>query len=471
MRPLVLGHGIGALAVTLDAIMIVAFSVGSGVAYHLHAYGMAGSIEGYAAAGSLTALFYVLPRYLKGHYDAEAALPDARGYIQSFYFWNFAFFCLLAVAFLAKLSGAYSRGAMLVFYVSGFAGLAFTRALLSAILRRGFANGWLATRRVWLVGTRERIDAFIGKYAPREHGLQIAGAEALPDLTHIEGADVFRPGAFRPRLAQTIRHARTGSIDDIVLLIPWSQQRMVTDCAEALMTVPASIHLGPEEVFEQFKDVRLTRIGRATGLNFVRPPLSIAELAAKRALDLVIAASALVLLSPLLALAALAVKLDGKGPVLFRQRRHGFNHSPFRILKFRTMSTMEDGPVIVQATRDDARVTRAGRFLRRWNIDELPQLLNVISGDMSIVGPRPHAMVHNDEYERRIALYARRHNVKPGITGWAQVNGLRGNTDSDEKMRKRVAHDLFYIDNWSLWFDLYIIALTLISPRSYRNAY
>lgn len=471
VQPLVLGHGIGALAMLLDAVIVIAISIGTGVAYHIHFYGMAGSIEGFAAAGSLTAMFYVVPRYMKGHYDADATLATARGYRQSFYFWNFAFFCLLTVAFMAKLSDAYSRGAILMFYAAGFAGLTITRAILSAILRRGFSRGWLATRRIWLVGTRERIEAFIEQYAPREHGLQIAGTETLPDISHIEGADVFRPGSFRPRLTQTIQRARTGAIDDIVLLVPWSDQKTVKDCADALMTVPASIHLGPEQVFEQFNDVRLTRIGSATGLNFVRPPLSLAELAAKRALDIVVAATALILLSPLLLLVALAIRLDSRGPILFRQRRHGFNQSPFRILKFRTMTTMDDGPIIVQATRDDARVTRVGRFLRRWNIDELPQLLNVLRGDMSIVGPRPHAVVHNDEYERRIALYARRHNVKPGITGWAQVNGLRGNTDSDEKMQDRVAHDLFYIDNWSLWFDLSIITLTLISPRSYRNAY
>ncbi len=135
------------------------------------------------------------------------------------------------------------------------------------------------------------------------------------------------------------------------------------------------------------------------------------------------------------------------------------------------MRTLEDGTVVPQATRDDPRLTGIGRWLRRWNIDEIPQFFNVLTGDMSVVGPRPHALSHDHNYERRISFYARRHNVKPGLTGWAQINGYRGEIDSDEKIRKRVEHDLFYIDNWSLWFDLKIIARTVLSPAAYRNAY
>jgi lipopolysaccharide/colanic/teichoic acid biosynthesis glycosyltransferase len=170
-------------------------------------------------------------------------------------------------------------------------------------------------------------------------------------------------------------------------------------------------------------------------------------------------------------LIALLIRIDSPGPALFRQRRNGFNQREFRVFKFRTMSTLDDGDVIQQATRNDDRVTRLGRFLRRTNLDEVPQLLNVIIGDMSLVGPRPHAVAHNSEYEERISLYARRHNVKPGITGWAQVNGFRGETDSIDKMRRRVEHDLFYIDNWSPLFDIKILLMTLLSSRSYRNAY
>ena len=171
-----------------------------------------------------------------------------------------------------------------------------------------------------------------------------------------------------------------------------------------------------------------------------------------------------------LVLVAILIRLESPGPAFFLQRRLGFNDRVFRIVKFRTMTTMEDG-VIRQATADDPRITRLGRFLRRWNIDELPQLFNVLAGSMSIVGPRPHALMHNDQYQQTIARYAHRHRVKPGITGWAQVNGWRGETDTIEKLQNRVAHDLYYIENWSLLFDLYIVLVTPFRLMSTENAY
>ena len=173
--------------------------------------------------------------------------------------------------------------------------------------------------------------------------------------------------------------------------------------------------------------------------------------------------------TPLLLLVAVLIRIDSPGPIFFVQRRYGFNQQPFPIIKFRTMRTFDDGGR--QATAHDPRLTRIGRWLRRGNIDEIPQLFNVLTGDMSLVGPRPHPLPLDHEYQRRISLYARRSNVKPGITGWAQIHGYRGETDTEEKMRNRVAYDLFYIDNWSLWLDLKIIARTVLSPTAYRNAY
>ena len=182
------------------------------------------------------------------------------------------------------------------------------------------------------------------------------------------------------------------------------------------------------------------------------------------------ASLALVALAPLLALVAALIKLVSRGPVLFMQTRNGFNGRPFRMCKFRTMSVLEDGPIIRQATKDDPRVTWLGRLLRRTNLDELPQLFNVIAGQMSLVGPRPHAAAHNSEYERLIADYAYRYHVKPGITGWAQINGFRGETRTLDLMEKRVELDRWYIENWSYWLDLKIILRTLVlglQPNAY----
>jgi exopolysaccharide biosynthesis polyprenyl glycosylphosphotransferase len=201
-----------------------------------------------------------------------------------------------------------------------------------------------------------------------------------------------------------------------------------------------------------------------------RAPLSKIEQVAKRCLDIFGAATVLIMLSPLMLLTALLVRLDSRGPIFFLQTRNGLNGSPFKIFKFRTMNVLEDGDIIPQVTRDDARVTWVGRWLRRTNIDELPQLANVLYGNMSLVGPRPHAVAHNTEYEKCIGDYAFRHRVKPGITGWAQVRGYRGATPTTSLMAKRIELDLWYINNWSMWLDIKILLRTLIlglQPTAY----
>lgn len=189
---------------------------------------------------------------------------------------------------------------------------------------------------------------------------------------------------------------------------------------------------------------------------------------AKAAIDRGLAAAALVMLAPLLALVALAIRLDSRGPILFRQNRTGQNGKVFRILKFRSMTT-DAG--LAQATRNDARVTAVGRWLRRTSIDELPQLVNVLRGEMALVGPRPHATAHDAHYAPLIANYALRFAVKPGLTGWAQINNARGETDTVDKMARRVALDLDYIGGWSIWLDLRILALTPLRLLTGRDAY
>jgi exopolysaccharide biosynthesis polyprenyl glycosylphosphotransferase len=206
-------------------------------------------------------------------------------------------------------------------------------------------------------------------------------------------------------------------------------------------------------------------------ITIASPPLGPWQLLTKRVLDALVAGVALVLLAPLFAVIGILIKLSSPGPVFFLQRRSGYNGVEFRIFKFRTMVTLEDGDRITQASKGDPRVTKIGRILRRCNLDELPQLLNVLRGEMSMVGPRPHAVAHDREFARQIASYARRLNVPPGITGWAQVNGFRGPTRTTDVLCARIEHDLYYIENWSVHFDLYIVFLTLFSPNAYANTH
>jgi Undecaprenyl-phosphate glucose phosphotransferase len=314
------------------------------------------------------------------------------------------------------------------------------------------------------------VGAFINRYEPWALGINIVGCRFLTPVVAATPAEARRAILDRD-LAEAVASVRSLEPDAIFLLLPWSATETVDRCAETFLTLPVEIHLGPEQVLHKFEKARLSTLGPLASLQLTRRPLTRREIIQKRLFDLVFAAAALLVSTPLLILVALLIKLDSPGPIFFVQRRFGFNQQPFRIIKFRSMRTLDDGAVIQQARPDDPRLTRIGRWLLRWNIDEIPQLFNVLTGDMSLVGPRPHALSHDREYEHRISLYARRHNMKPGITGWAQIHGLRGETDTDEKMRKRVEYDLFYIDNWSLWLDLKIIARTVLSRTSYQNAY
>ena len=264
--------------------------------------------------------------------------------------------------------------------------------------------------------------------------------------------------------------SRKEPIDCLFLLVSWSAPEALEQLLERLRPLAIPVYLLPDRNVTHLQRYRLVSAGVGWTAELKRAPLSATERVFKRTLDLVLAGLAIVALAPLLALVAALIKLGSRGPILFMQTRNGFNGRPFRMCKFRTMFVLEDGPIIRQATKDDPRVTWLGRLLRRTNLDELPQLFNVIAGQMSLVGPRPHAAAHNSEYERLIADYAYRYHVKPGISGWAQINGFRGETPTLDLMEKRVELDRWYIENWSYWLDLKIILRTLVlglQPNAY----
>jgi Undecaprenyl-phosphate glucose phosphotransferase len=354
-------------------------------------------------------------------------------------------------------------------YLSGIPTIALVHALLVRAVAAGSEVGLLATKRLFLVGADADIREFIRRYRVSDLGLEIVGT-----------AHLTRPATAWTRLSTkrftddlnaAVTAARAFELDGIFVVVPWHDRETIDRCVEAFMTVPASIYLAPERLLDRFEDVAIEKIGPIASLHLLHPPLSFAAVVVKRLLDIAISAVGLLVLLPLLLVVGVLIKLDSPGPVFFLQRRYGFNQKPFRIIKFRTMTTLEDGAIVRQATRHDARVTRVGQFLRRWNIDELPQLANVLMGHMSLVGPRPHALAHDQSWSSGIALYARRHNVKPGITGWAQINGFRGNIDTTDQLQNRIKCDLYYIDNWSIWLDLRILLATIFFPRAYRGAY
>ena len=459
----------GAIFLT-DIALIVATSCLTGVAYHLAAYGDSGNIANFVRVGVLAASIFAVSNVFRGEYRLPNFFtfkPHARRTIQ---LWNVTLICLLALGFLAQTSVDYSRGWMVLFYFATLAGLIVERFAVVRVTALARAAGLISAQRIFLIGTGAQIGAFLHHYEPWLLGINIVGCRFITPIA-AAAPKAQRRASLDRDLAEAAASVRSLEPDAIHLLVPWSATETIERCADTFLALPVAIHLGAEQILHRFEEVELSRLGPLASLQLTRLPLSRFEVVQKRLFDLLFGALALVALTPLLVIVAVLIKLDSPGPVFFVQRRYGFNQQPFRIIKFRTMRTLDDGAVIRQASANDPRVTRTGRWLRRWNIDEVPQLFNVLTGDMSLVGPRPHALSHDREYERRISLYARRHNVKPGITGWAQIHGHRGETDTDEKMRSRVEHDLFYIDNWSLWLDLKIIARTVLSSSAYRNAY
>ena len=272
-------------------------------------------------------------------------------------------------------------------------------------------------------------------------------------------------------LSALASYVREHRIDDVYITLPMSSQPRIAGLLESVHDTTASVYYVPDIPGIGIIQGRLHHLNGVPVLGLCETPFVGINEIVKRASDVVLASLILVLCSPLMLAIAVGVKLTSPGPVIFKQRRNGLDGHEITVYKFRSMTTQDDGSVIAQAGRNDPRVTRFGAFLRRTSLDELPQFVNVLQGNMSIVGPRPHAVAHNERYRQAIKAYMVRHKVRPGITGWAQVNGLRGETESVERMQARVEYDLAYLRNWSLWLDLRIVLRTIRLVLFDRNAY
>ena len=372
--------------------------------------------------------------------------------------WLLVFFILAIAAFSFKVTEIYSRGATLTFLVAGWAVIMAWRFVVSRLVGHALEVGAFAEQKVLLFA---------------EEG-QLAGTSIVDEITRCGytpvrtlqfAQDSFASTSTSSDLARSIAEintiSRSQKINCVFLLASWNDRNSIEQIMERLRIVSIPIYLLPDRNVAHFLRGRIVSVGTAWTAELKRAPLTAAERICKRAIDLLIASAALIMLAPMMIMVGVLIKMEGGGPVFFRQTRIGFNGRPFKMCKFRTMSVLEDGPVIQQATKNDPRVTRFGGLLRRTSIDELPQFFNVLLGDMSVIGPRPHASAHNSEYENIIAKYAHRYHVKPGLTGWAQVNGWRGETQTVDLMEKRVEFDLWYIENWSLWLDIRILLRTL----------
>ncbi len=453
----------GAAAFLIELVSIVLIAIATGMTYHWLVYGEQGFVETYAAIGSLAGLGYTSAFLIRDEYAIGVLLEGMRSPGRVFLTWSLVFIGLSVIGFLTKSTHVFSRGWLVVFFVCGLAGVLSLNAVLSRAVAYIMARGWVRRRKVMIVATDRDIASLEKEINDGSTGFWVIARTAVPQIAG-------EPKEVEAVLDAAVANARMLGVEDIVISNTLYRSEFLERAVNAFNVLPIALHLSTSGLVGRFKDARIARFGQTATLSLTRPPLGPFEAATKRWFDMVAAGVALFILSPLFAAIALLIKLDSPGPVFFKQRRRGYNTEEFRIWKFRTMSSLDDGDVIIQATENDRRITAVGNFLRRTSLDELPQLINVLKGEMSLVGPRPHAVAHDRFFERRIELYPRRLNVKPGITGWAQVNGFRGETRTEEQMRQRVDHDLYYIDNCSLGFDLYIILLTLISPKVGRNA-
>lgn len=381
--------------------------------------------------------------------------------------WLVVVLALVLIGFASKTTSDFSRVALGIWGVSVLLGLAISRLFFRSVLRAIRADG-----------RNSRTVAFAGYGKAALKMVQHIGTQHWMGLRVLGVFDDRSPQrlgdsalALIGDLNALITRAHAGEIDLVYVTLPMHAEQRIVELIDALADTTASVYVVPDIfVFELFH-AQWSTVGNLPVVSVFESPFYGVNGGVKRLEDVVLGSLILLLISPVMILIALGIKLTSPGSILFKQRRYGLNGEIVEVWKFRSMTVSDNGAMVVQARKNDARVTPFGAFLRRTSLDELPQFINVLQGRMSIVGPRPHAVAHNEEYRGLLHGYMLRHKVKPGITGWAQVNGWRGETDTLDKMKGRLDCDLAYVRNWSLGFDLKIIFMTLFKGFVGKNVY
>ena len=428
----------------------------------------------YLGATGVIALLSVFAFQVADVYQVQAFRGYEKQYFRLASAWSIVFLIVIGASFFAKAGELYSRVWLGTFYIAGLIALVVSRKILFFLVRQWTREGRLARRAVIVGG----VDA--GAAVIEELGKQKdAGVEVI-GLFDDRGED--RAGAEcagRRKLGTVdnlVEFGRRTRVDLVIFSLPISAEGRILQMLKKLWVLPVDIRLAAHSNKLQLRPRCYSYIGDVPVLDVFDRPIADWDVVMKWLFDKIIGGLILLCALPVMALIALAIKLDSRGPVLFKQKRYGFNNDLVEVFKFRSMYVdAADTAANTLVTKDDARVTRIGRIIRKASIDELPQLFNVVfKGNLSLVGPRPHALNAKAEarlYAEAVDGYFARHRVKPGITGWAQINGWRGETDTHEKIQKRVEHDLHYIENWSLLFDLYILARTPFALLKTENAY
>ena len=393
-----------------------------------------------------------------------------RELLRVFNYWAVTFVTVLLIDYVALHPATPPTGEEVTWFVSVLLVLCLYRTIFRGVLQSMRRRGY-NTRGVAIVGTGqigERLAQSIAS-APWM-GLRLLGFyDDHPQQMDLSGIDSHVPVI--GGLARLVVDARANRIDKVYITLSMTHEPAILELVRGLSDTTVSVYLIPDVFMFDLLHARSESINGLTSISLVDSPMDGSSSLLKRAEDIVVSSMILAVIAIPLLVIAIAIKFTSRGPVLFRQTRYGLDGRPIMVWKFRSMSVQENGTKVTQASRNDARITPLGAILRKTSLDELPQFFNVLKGDMSIVGPRPHAVAHNEEYRTQVSGYMLRHKVKPGITGWAQVNGWRGETDTLDKMQKRIEFDLEYIEHWSIWMDIKIIIMTLFKGFVNKNAY
>jgi Undecaprenyl-phosphate glucose phosphotransferase len=408
-----------------------------------------------------------------GNYRLRALRQPFMGTGRFVLVWSGTLALTVFAGFFLKLSGDFSRVWVGAWFVGGILLVLAARLVVGHLVRRWARDGRMERRAV-IVGGGQAAEMLIHSIE-REPDNDIRICGIFDDRDDTRSPPIVAGYPKLGNIDELVAFARIAHIDMLIVSLPATAESRVLSLMKRLWVLPVDIRLSAHGANMRYLPRTYSYIGSVPMLDIADRPISDWDYVAKRAFDLAFSVAGILLFMPVMLATALAIKLDSKGPVLFKQQRLGFNNEVIEVYKFRSMYVEQCDPTARNAvTRDDPRVTRVGRFIRKTSIDELPQFFNVLKGDLSLVGPRPHAVsgqTRHRLYTDVVDGYFARHRVKPGVTGWAQINGWRGEIDSDEKIRMRTQFDLYYIDNWSLWLDLKILFLTPIRLLDTKNAY
>ncbi|MEL6946883.1 MAG: undecaprenyl-phosphate glucose phosphotransferase [Pseudomonadota bacterium] len=387
--------------------------------------------------------------------------------------WTAVFAFLALLAFFTRMSEEFSRIWFGTWFLAGAVFLIIARASVATLVRRWSRDGRLERRAVIIGGGKNAEELILSLELQTDNDIRICGI--FDDRNSDRSPPMVAGYPKLGTIEELVEFGRQARIDMLIVSLPITAESRVLSLLKKVWVLPVDIRLSAHTNKLRFRPRSYSYVGAVPFLDIFDKPIADWDSVMKRGFDVIFSALALIVLSPIMIGAAIAIKLDSKGPLIFRQKRFGFNNEVVEVLKFRSMyADKTDHEAKTVVTKGDLRVTRVGRFIRKTSIDELPQLFNVLQGSLSLVGPRPHAVnahTENQLWDEVVDGYFGRHKVKPGVTGWAQINGWRGEVDNEEKIRRRVEHDLYYIENWSVMFDFYILMATPFKLINTENAY